>query len=154
MANAPLSSVLRHLRKLLGPRPDATLRDAQLLERFARQHDEAAFEALVQRHGPLVLGLCRRILANVHDAEDAFQATFLLLARKAGSIRKPQSVGSWLHGVAYRLAVRARANTAQRRTHERQAEAMHGADPLAEVMWRELRPVLDEELQRLPEKYR
>src|SRR6266446_4350697 len=110
MANAQLSLVLRHIRKLAGA---GKATDRQLLHRFATQHEEAAFELLVERHGPAVLGLCRRVLRHEHDAEDVFQATFLTLARKASSIRKPESLGCWLYGVASRLAfkVRAKRNT-------------------------------------------
>src|SRR5207248_425162 len=122
--------------------------------RFATGHDEAALEVLLQRHGRLVLGVCRRILGDAHAAEDAFQATFLVLARKAASIRKFESISSWLYGVAYRLALRAKADVARRRAHERQVEPMPASDPMAEVARRELRLVLDDERNRLPEKYR
>ena len=89
--------------------------DGQLLEHFTAQRDEASFAALVRRHGPLVFGVCRRLLQHEHDAEDAFQATFLVLVRKAGSIGKSESVGSWLYGVAYRIALKARATAGRRR---------------------------------------
>src|SRR5207245_6177275 len=97
-----LSSVLRHLRRLMVRQCDGGLSDAQLLERFARQRDEAAFEVLVWRHGAMVLGVCQRVLHHRHDAEDAVQATFLALVRQARSISRRASVGSWLHKVAYR----------------------------------------------------
>jgi RNA polymerase sigma factor (sigma-70 family) len=128
--------------------------DRELLDRFILLHEEAAFEALLKRHGPLVLGVCRRILHDVHDADDAFQATFLVLVRKAASIAKRQSVGSWLYGVAYRIAVKAKTRAHKRRAHERNAVNRPTIDPLEEVLWRDLRPVLDEEVNRLPEKYR
>jgi RNA polymerase sigma factor (sigma-70 family) len=128
--------------------------DRQLLEKFARCNDGAAFETLVQRHGPMVLAVCQRVLQNSQDAEDAFQATFLVLVRKAGSIGQPELLANWLYGVAYRTALKARANAARRSEHERQAVSMPSADPLVEVAWRELRALLDEELSRLPEKYR
>src|SRR5712664_413498 len=115
MADAELGVVLRHIRTLAGSRVLAEASDGQLLERFARCREEAAFALLLRRHGPMVLGVCRRVLRQVEDAEDVFQATFLLLAQKVGSIRKRESVGSWLHGVAYRLAARARAQGALRR---------------------------------------
>src|SRR5262245_46448824 len=117
MATA-LSTVLRHLHKMVGPpgAPEST--DAQLLERFIHRHEEAAFAALVQRYGPMVLGVCRRMLGNPHDAEDAFQATFLILVRKAPLVRRPEAVGSWLYEVAYRTASRARTSAALRRLHE------------------------------------
>jgi RNA polymerase sigma factor (sigma-70 family) len=152
-----LAPALRHLRHLLA-RPDTdAVPDAQLLQRFVSRRDEAAFELLIGRHGPMVLGVCRRVLGDAHDAEDAFQATLLVLARKAGSIGRRGSVGSWLYQVAYRVALRARAGALRRARHERRvADLPAVADPhaAADPGWRELRPVLDEELGRLPEKYR
>jgi RNA polymerase sigma factor (sigma-70 family) len=130
------------------------LSDAQLLERFARWRDEAAFEALVRRHGPLVLGVCQRILRNLQDAEDAFQATFLILVNKAGSIGRPELLANWLYGVASRTALKYRARAAHRRACERQAIPMPQPDPHLQFAWEELRSVLDEELRHLPEKYR
>src|SRR2546423_1319799 len=115
MAHAQLSLVLRHIRKLAG---DGKATDQQLLHRFATQHEEAAFELLVERHGPAVLGLCRRVLRQEQEAEDVFQATFFTLARKASSIRKPESLGCWLYGVASRLAFKVRAAAAKRRAAE------------------------------------
>jgi RNA polymerase sigma factor (sigma-70 family) len=102
----------------------------------------------------MVRGVCRRVLSNDHDAEDAFQATFLVLARRARSIRKSESVGSWLYGVAYRISARVRADAARRQSLEVQARNMAENNPIDELTWRELRPVLDEELDRLPAKYR
>ena len=119
MATGQLSSVVRYLRKVSAGRLASSCTDATLLERFVSQRDEAAFEALVHRHGPMVLGLCRRILRNAHDVEDAFQATFLVLVHKAGSVRKRASLGHWLYGVAYRTALQARTDRARRRIHER-----------------------------------
>lgn len=128
--------------------------DAQLLEQFAVGRDQAAFEALLHRHGPLVFGVCRRMLFDAHDAEDAFQATFLVLARRAGQIARRSLLSNWLYGVAFRVAARARRNAARRRAIERPdvdpaavAESREPADP-------DLGPVLHEELQRLPDKYR
>ena len=127
--------------------------DGQILECFITRRDEAAFEALVRRHGPMVLGVCRRILRNTHDAEDAFQATFLVLARKAPSIGQRELVGNWLYGAAYRAALEAKA--ARRRVRERQVSAMPEPEAAAEAQdWVDLRPVLDQELSRLPDKYR
>src|ERR1700687_97941 len=97
----------------------ATLTDGQLLERFAAEHDPAAFEALVRRHGPMVLRVCQRVLSDAHDAEDAFQATFIVLVRKAGTIAKQTSVGSWVYKVAYRIALRARARKHRRFEQEK-----------------------------------
>src|ERR1700730_15993582 len=109
MADGQLATVLRHIRKLAGERMAEEPTDRQLLERFARQRDAAAFETLVRRHGPLVLGVCRRVLHDAHEAEDAFQATFLVLVRRAGSVANHGSLGGWLNGVAYRVAARARS---------------------------------------------
>ena len=128
--------------------------DAELLKRFVEQRDETAFAAIVRRHGPMVLGACRRVLHDWHAAEDAFQATFLVLARRARSIARPDLLGNWLYGVAYRTAVRAKANAARRNAYERQAMPMLTAEPTQEVAWREVMAVLDEEMNRLPEKYR
>jgi RNA polymerase sigma factor (sigma-70 family) len=125
--------------------------DGALLARFAERREEAAFAALLQRHGPMVLGLCRRLLGHAQDAEDVFQATFLVLAKKAGSVRKRDSVGSWLHGVARRLALRARAQRSLRGERERAAVA---PAPSAASAWQDLEAALDEELGRLPEKFR
>jgi RNA polymerase sigma factor (sigma-70 family) len=127
--------------------------DGQLLERFCARQEEAAFAALLRRHGPMVLGVARRVLGQEQDAEDVLQATFLLLARKVGSIRKRESVGSWLYGVAYRLAVEAKGQRARRQAHERRAGTMRHK-PTREGAWQELVEVLDQALADLPEKYR
>jgi RNA polymerase sigma factor (sigma-70 family) len=149
MVSAQVGKVLRHLQGALHRGQDAT--DRQLLERFVLHRDEIAFESLVRCHGPMVFGVCRRVLGNVHDAEDAFQVTFLILARKAASLRQRGAVGSFLHGVAYRAAMQAKRASARRRARE--ACAMPQPDS-AEDIWGGLREVLDEELGRLPEKYR
>src|SRR5215471_16231532 len=112
MSSGGLSKVLERIRQVV---PDGGETDAQLLMRFAVGHDESAFEALLRRHGAMVLAVCRRVLGHHHDAEDAFQAAFLILARKAGSVVKAGSLGCWLHQVAYRVAVEARAVNARRR---------------------------------------
>ncbi|WP_074313576.1 sigma-70 family RNA polymerase sigma factor [Singulisphaera sp. GP187] len=147
------------------------LSDASLLERFVTSREEDAFATLVQRHGPRVLGACRRILRNEHDAEEVSQATFLVLARKAADIPWRESVGSWLCAVAHRLSLNARAGVSRRTRHEVPVAALASAgsdlgysslpeechpqaDPFAEIARRELRRVLDEELSCLPEKYR
>jgi RNA polymerase sigma factor (sigma-70 family) len=145
-------SLLSHLRDLAAP-PGA-VGDAQLLERFAARGDEAAFSQLVRRHGTMVLGVCRRLLRYEVDVEDAFQATFLVLARRAARIRKTGSLGSWLHGVAWRVAMRARVDAARRATRERCCPGAPRVEPSEEVSWAEVRGLLDEELARLPEKYR
>jgi RNA polymerase sigma factor (sigma-70 family) len=153
MPNATLPTVLRHLRQLLGRTETSGLTDGQLLKRFIARRDQAAFTTLLERHGGMVLAVCRRLLDH-HDAEDVFQATFLVLVKKAMSIRKHQSVGSWLHGVAYRLAAKARAQAALRRHHERKAAELPDTAVSSEIAWRELQQILDEELQRLPDRYR
>ncbi len=154
MAREPLNLLLRQIRRLSGS-PSEQSNDDQLLERFLADREETAFAALVRRHGPMVFGLCRRVLGNEHDAEDVFQSVFLLLARKAASIRHPCSLGGWLHEVAYHLALRARENAARQQKHEREVGPMTPADdPTMEVSRRELRTLLDEELRHLPKKYR
>src|SRR4051812_36640436 len=148
---------LQDFLQRLGQRPaaaDEGMADADLLERFLARRDEAAFEALVGRYGSMVLGVCGRVLGDTHATEDAFQATFLILVRQARAIRKRTSLGSWLHGVAYRAALKAKAREACRRRHEREGGAPRPTDPARDVIWRDLRPVLDAALDRLPEKYR
>jgi RNA polymerase sigma factor (sigma-70 family) len=154
MSKQQAEIVWHHLLRLASAPPIGPEHDRQLLERFAQRREEAAFAALLDRYGAMVLRVCRRILHDAHEAEDAFQATFLILARKAGAIRRHQSLGSWLYRVAYHVAIRARAGSVRR--EELLAHVPHRAtvDPLAEVSGRELLQVLDEELQRLPEKYR
>src|SRR6266849_5021225 len=146
--------VLRHIYRMIG-KPQATGQtDRHLLERFARGHDESAFAKLVERHASLVYGVCWRVLRHRQDCEDAFQASFLLLARKAGSISWRDSVGSWLYQVAYRIAAETKTKTARRRTHERQAQEMRNPEIIDQDTRQELAQVIDEELHRLPEKYR
>ncbi len=153
MAHPSIPLVYRQLRQLTGwhgdPQPDH-----QLLQRFIMTREEAAFAALVERHGPMVLGVCRSILGNHHDAEDIFQAAFLVLARKAGSIRRSESVGSWLYAVAYRLAQKARVRAGKRRVYEQQASKSPGQTTMDDVTWGELRVILHEEVSRLPDKLR
>jgi RNA polymerase sigma factor (sigma-70 family) len=148
------SRFLRQLHRAALRRDGGGLPDGQLLSCFIESRDEAAFEALVKRHGAMVLGVCRRVLGNHHDAEDAFQATFLVLARRAGCLRARELVGNWLYGTAYRTALEARATLARRRTKERQVAEMPQPEVEPDTVWRELRPFLDQELSRLPEKYR
>src|SRR5262245_43091898 len=149
MADASLQFVLDHLRQTFAAQAVAGLSDGQLLQRYIDGREEAAFAALMKRHGPMVLSVCRRVLRQAQDAEDAFQAAFLVLARKAASIGKREAVGSWLHGVAYRLACKAKAGEALRRERESRTERSPIASPLCEAAWRELQAVLDEELARL-----
>ena len=153
MSASRVSVLMQQMHRLLSTRraPEA---DAPLLERFVQQHDEHAFAALLSRYGPLVWSVTRRVTANEQDAEDAFQATFLVLARKAASIRKSASVGSWLFGVAHRLALRTRTAASRRRLHEERAVRPAVPDRSQDTTLRELRTVLDEELARLPDKYR
>src|SRR6516165_2557004 len=132
----------------------AELTDGEFLDQFLTRHDEAAFEALVRRHGPMVLGVCRRILGDAHDAEDAFQATFLVLVRRAASVVPREQVGNWLYGVAYRTALEAKRVAARRRAREKQVNDMPHPTVGPEECWRDLQPLLDRELNRLPDKYR
>jgi RNA polymerase sigma factor (sigma-70 family) len=128
--------------------------DPELLRRFVEARDEAAFEVLIRRHGPLVIDVCRSVLPNAADVEDAFQTTFLLLARKAGSIRKAASLASWLHGAAYRTSCRARTGIGRRARHEGGLplrQLPHRSDDLA---WREVRQILHEEMDALLDRYR
>jgi RNA polymerase sigma-70 factor (ECF subfamily) len=154
MGGGQLGIVVRHLHHLAGAPGLDGLSDGQLLERFARCGDQEAFTALVRRHGPMVFGVCRRVLRDGPDAEDAFQATFLVLFRRARSLRRGGSVANYLYTVAYHVALRARADAARRQRQERQVLDMPRAESQVEDVWRDLQPVLDEELNRLPEKYR
>jgi RNA polymerase sigma factor (sigma-70 family) len=155
MIDGPLlgTAIQQALRSLSGERHGG-LTDGQLLARFAETRDEAAFEALLWRHGPMVLGTCRRLLRHPQDAEDAFQATFLVLCRAAHSVRKQQALGGWLYKVAYRICLKARANRARAATLPDHSPEQPVPDPQDEVLRRDLPPALDEELDRLPEKYR
>ncbi len=156
MPTEPITDVRSHLQTLFNHGVLGNLTDGQLLERFLGGEDalaEAAFAALVRRHGPMVSRVCRSALGDVHDAEDAYQAVFLILARRAGSVRRYESAGSWLYGVARRVAARARRDAARRRKHEqRRAEmAMESEERISSsVTWEELYQVID----RLPEIYR
>jgi RNA polymerase sigma factor (sigma-70 family) len=153
MAHGQLEHVVRYARAVAHP-IDGPLTDGQLLECFIARREEAAFAALVHRHGPMVLGVCRRVLDHCHDADDAFQATFLLLVRKAASVTPREQVGSWLYGVAYRTALKARGLAAKRRDREQRLPARTAPPPTDDLLRGELRAVLDRELSRLPEKYR
>jgi RNA polymerase sigma factor (sigma-70 family) len=153
MANAQLGGVLRHLRNVRDTQALVEASDAQLLERFTQRREEAAFTALLRRHGAMVLSVSQRLLHHTQDAEDVFQATFLLLARKAASIRKRESVGSWLHGVAHRLALKLRAQAVRRRLREQHAADQRSPQTRAEA-WQEVQTALDAALNELPERYR
>src|SRR6516162_3005815 len=150
MATAQLDTLMRHLKGLAAGRQRT---DRQLLEDFASRRDEAAFAALLSRHGPMVLRVCRRVLRHEQDAEDAFQATFLVLARNTASIRRRDTLGGWLCGVAYRTAMKAKRGTARRRNHEAK---LRGQTPPAapSPTWDDVQAVLDEEVQRLPQALR
>lgn len=155
MGSAPQGAVTAELHRLLGPGPVAGLSEWQLLCRYVRQRDETAFEAIVAWHGPMVLGVCRRLLADGHDVEDAFQATFLVLVRKAESLAERDALGPWLYGVAYRVALKARGLAARRRAREPNIAVTAPSVPSHGDPARfELGMVLDEELSRLPAKYR
>jgi RNA polymerase sigma-70 factor (ECF subfamily) len=149
-----MRAVVRDLRRVALLRAGKTPADGDLLEAFLARHEEAAFEALLRRHGPMVLGVCRRVLRHEQDAEDAFQATFLVLARKAASVRPRDMVGPWLYGVAQRTALKARAMSAKRREQERRAEERPRADVGANGASQELLARLDAALGRLPDRYR
>src|SRR6266851_4337312 len=153
MNTGQVNSVLRHIYRLIGKPPANGQTDRHLLERFAQRNDEAAFGTLVERHAPLVYGVCWRVLRHTQDAEDAFQASFVVLARKAGSISWRDSVSSWLYQVAYRIAVETKTKTARRRIHERQAAEMRIPEVTDQQSQQELAQVIDEELHRLPDKY-
>jgi RNA polymerase sigma factor (sigma-70 family) len=150
MAKGQLAGAVDGLRKLLGEPEVAALADGDLLGRFATLRDEGAFAELVRRHGGLVLAVCRHVLGQEQDAEDAFQATFLVLARRAGSIRKQESVAAWLHGVALRASLNARKMATRRQKHERQARAGAVESAASAAALRELQATLDQVVQGLP----
>jgi RNA polymerase sigma factor (sigma-70 family) len=153
MSEGQTSSVLRHVQRLAHAGGSAGLVDHELLGRFITSRDEAAFESLVRRHGPMVLGVCRRVLSDQQDVEDAFQATFLVLVRKAGSVKKREQLGPWLYGVARRSAMQVR-DAASKRFRERPLVEQPATDTGREQEMNEVGAVLDEEVQRLPAKYR
>jgi RND family efflux transporter MFP subunit len=154
MARRTLNEVVRYLQHPTDAQNGNGLSDADLLERYVRQRDEAAFELLLWRHGVLVLNVCRRILHREADAEDAFQATFLAFVRKAPSIVRHGSVASWLYKVAYRVALEARARARKTAARERAGGESLAIQSESNSLWDELRPILDEELTRLPERLR
>src|SRR5262245_31449848 len=151
----PTSQLRRVLQTLGGATlAQAGLTDGQLLEDYLRSREGAAFAALVQRHGPMVWGVCRRVLAHHHDAEDAFQATFLVLARKATSIRPREMVANWLHGVAQRTALKAKSLMSKRQRKEQQVANLPEPEAAPQNTWENLEALLDQELACLPDKYR
>ena len=154
MATSQMSGVIQHLRRTMLLRGGAGLTDGQLLTDYLSRRDEAALAALVHRHGPMVWGVCRRVLHDHHDAEDAFQASFLVLVRKAGSIASRELLANWLYGVAHQTALKARATALKRKGRERQVTQMPEAAAAEQDLWHDLQPLLDEELRRLPDKYR
>ncbi len=146
--------VLNGIRRAVLLENGGGLSDGQLLEGFIRQRDDAAFEALVRRHGPMVLGVCRRVTGHEPDAEDAFQAAFLVLVRRAASIMPREKVGNWLYGVAYRTALEARKAMLRRRNKEKPLADVIDRDTPSKAENHELVKLLDRELSRLPDKYR
>ncbi len=154
MAASQMNEVLEHLRRAVLPRDSSALTDGQLLEDYLSGRDEAALAALVQRHGPMVWGVCRRVVGDHHDAEDAFQATFLVFTRKAGSIAARELVANYLYKVAYQTALKARATAVRRKAREKQVIEMPEPEMAVQELWHDLQPLLDKELSRLPDKYR
>ena len=154
MSTSAVLTSVRRLHRLLAVPHGPEEGDEQLLTAFADHGDENAFAALVRRHGPMVLGVCRRVLGCVQDAEDAYQATFLVLARRAAALRDKAALASFLHGTAYHLASKIKRAAGRRHKHEGRAPARPSVNPADELLWREVRALLDEEIARLPEKYR
>jgi len=154
MGNGTSTLLIRSIHGLVGTPGASELPDRELVELFADCGEGEAFAALVRRHGAMVLGVCRRIIQHEQDAEDVFQAVFLVLSRKAGGLRRKEAVGPWLFGVAHRLALRARQKGRQRHEREAKARVVIPEDPLDDLTLREVRAVLDEELARLPERER
>ena len=154
MAREPSAAILDPLRRLITRQTGSALTDAQLLENFVTRREEASFEVLVWRHGAMVLALCKRVLRDSHEAEDAFQATFLVFARKATSIGRGEVVAAWLYKVAYRVALRLRAAAAKRSAAGEPTDAIPAPEAAGDLDWLDLKPVLDDEIARLPEKYR
>jgi RNA polymerase sigma factor (sigma-70 family) len=154
MSEGDANTFLHHIRHLIGSVPGAALSDGQLLEQFLSHRDESAVEVLVRRYGPLVFGVCRRVLREAHAAEDVFQATFCVLIRKAPVLDRGKPLGGWLYTVAYRLALTARANERRRQRCEEQAARRRSECEEQAATVSDLEAALDEELQRLPEKHR
>src|SRR5438105_9010963 len=153
MADDTLTRLLQHLRLTADAARWEAASDGELLGAYGLRREEAAFAELMRRHGPMVLGVCRRVLGNEADAEDAFQATFAALALRAASLRR-EPVGGWLHRVAARAAGKARLGAARRQRLLRRARALSPPEPDREATWDEVKPILDEELSRLPDRAR
>ena len=153
MESQALRSAVRRLRRVVYPHAVAS-GDAELIRAFATREDGVAFEQIVRRHGPMVMGVCRRVLRDPADVDDAFQATFLVLVRKASSLRAPDRLAGWLHQVAHRVAMKARAVRLNRARREGELFEVSAGEAPAEVVWRELRPIFDDELDRLPDRLR
>jgi len=142
------------MQDVAGPSSQSEPTDERLLRDYVASQDAGAFAAIMRRHGGMVSGVCRRVLAREQDVEDAFQATFLVLVRKAPSLSRPNLLGNWLYGVAYRIASKIRSANIRQRTREAAMVDLPAPDANDDASWRELRPVLDDELRRLPERYR
>ena len=154
MPDTRLTGLLKRLHSGLIPATAIGQADREALRAFVACRDESAFALIVERHGPMVLSVCRRVLHHAQDAEDAFQATFLVLARKASGIGKSESLPSWLHGVAFRVSLRAKRDAGRRRAREQRAPIPVGSDPAEALAWRDVQILLDAEIGRLPERYR
>ena len=154
MVTHPGAGGVRPFLKLIEVQALRGAADHDLLRRFAAARDEAAFRVIAERHGPMVFGVCARLLGNRHDAEDALQATFLVFARRAAAVRQSESLASWLHGVARRVAARLRRADRRRLAREQATEPPAPRAPVDELAWAEVRAGLDEELGRLPAAYR
>ena len=144
MTKASSDGVLQHVWRLAAAQSNCRSTDAELLHAFITCRDEDAFTALVRRHGPLVRHVCRRVLHNTQDAEDAFQATFLVLARKAASVHRRAALASWLYGAARRMALSVKRTAVRRRAYEGQVTPVRPNDPCADLAWREVQALLDE----------
>jgi RNA polymerase sigma factor (sigma-70 family) len=154
VAAGHLESILDYVRSLTARSAGGDSSDRALLERFASERDQAAFEQLMHKHGRMVFNVCRRVLGDDHAADDAFQATFITLARKSAGLRHRGTLAGWLYTVAYHAALKARRSEMRRRERERQAQRMVPSSPSEELAWHDLSTILDEEVQRLPERYR
>jgi RNA polymerase sigma factor (sigma-70 family) len=154
MPTKGMNRVIQHLRRVVLLQDGAGLTDGQLLRIYLENGDETAFAALVRRHGPMVWGVCRRVLGNHQDAEDAFQATFLVLVRRAACVVPREMVANWLYGVARQTSLKARAMAAKRKTRERQMTVMAEPEIVSQDPWSDLQPILDQELSCLSDKYR